>query len=368
MFLSFLKSMQNKSQDAQNPGLWVNGNRMPTNLNEMFPPGQRRDDAETNSPMPGSQAETDNNKRKADAELAAKIAANKEAQDAKKDDDDDKNDTADNDVFVGKGKTDPRFVKKELKNANRPMLIGPNYHENGRRFADNSKALGTNSSGVRGDDHSYISKKKQEEMDASTDPAVLERVRLRKERKARIAARKKGAQSSFEPDYLSDHRNRTNLDVDGNDPTPEKEELTWQQQEKQSEERLGALKQKGKLGKLLKENTNRSMFLTHLQGMQNKSQEAQNPGLWVNGNRMPMHENTPGGGTPAGASPEEFAKARAANPFRVRLGKGRPAGAQDLNGDGLVSKAEQELIPVDLRDGDPSANHPDDTDYVHGDN
>jgi hypothetical protein len=29
MFLSFLKSMQTKSQDAQNPGLWVNGNRMP---------------------------------------------------------------------------------------------------------------------------------------------------------------------------------------------------------------------------------------------------------------------------------------------------------------------------------------------------
>tara|TARA_R110002126_G_scaffold75847_5_gene189309 strand:+ start:5879 stop:7171 length:1293 start_codon:yes stop_codon:yes gene_type:complete len=112
----------------------------------------------------------------------------------------------------------------------------------------------------------------------------------------------------------------------------------------------------------MQENTNRSMFLTHLQGMQIKSQDAQNPGLWVNGNRMPMHENTPGGGTPAGASPEEFAKARAANPFRVRLGRGRPAGAQDLNGDGQVSKAEQELIPVDLRDGDPSANHPDDTD------
>jgi len=112
----------------------------------------------------------------------------------------------------------------------------------------------------------------------------------------------------------------------------------------------------------MQENTNRSMFLTHLQSMQTKSQDAQNPGLWVNGNRMPMHENTPGGGTPAGASPEEFAKARAANPFRVKLGKGRPAGAQDLNGDGLVSKAEKELIPVDLRDGDPSANHPDDTD------
>ena len=29
MFRSFLKSMQTKSQDAQNPGLWVNGNRLP---------------------------------------------------------------------------------------------------------------------------------------------------------------------------------------------------------------------------------------------------------------------------------------------------------------------------------------------------
>lgn len=86
------------------------------------------------------------------------------------------------------------------------------------------------------------------------------------------------------------------------------------------------------------------MFLSHLQSMQTKSQGAQNPGLWVNGNRMPMHENTPGGGTPAGASPEEFAKARAENPFRVRLGKGRPAGAQDLNADGQVSKAEKELV------------------------
>ena len=291
MFLSFLKSMQNKSQDAQNPGLWVNGNRMPTNLNEMFPPGQGRDDAETNSPMPGSQAETDNNKRKADAELAAKIAANKEAQDAKKDDDDDKNDTDDNDVFVGKGKTDPRFVKKELKNANPPgRIIGPDYHENGRRFADNSTALGTDSSGVRGDDHSYISKKKQEEMDASTDPAVLEKVRLRKERKARIDARKKGApkkrgrndygEIGAGADWRNPGGNRTNLDVDGNDPTPEKEELTPEQQKKQSEKF-----RKNLVGKLIQENTNRSMFLTHLQGMQTKSQGAQNPGLWVNGNR-----------------------------------------------------------------------------------
>lgn len=33
------------------------------------------------------------------------------------------------------------------------------------------------------------------------------------------------------------------------------------------------------------------MFLSHLQSMQTKSQNAQNPGLWVNGNRMPVQES-----------------------------------------------------------------------------
>ena len=33
------------------------------------------------------------------------------------------------------------------------------------------------------------------------------------------------------------------------------------------------------------------MFLSYLQGMQTKSQNAQNPGLWVNGNRMPVQES-----------------------------------------------------------------------------
>ena len=33
------------------------------------------------------------------------------------------------------------------------------------------------------------------------------------------------------------------------------------------------------------------MFLSHLQSMQTNSQNAQNPGLWVNGNRMPVQES-----------------------------------------------------------------------------
>ena len=40
-------------------------------------------------------------------------------------------------------------------------------------------------------------------------------------------------------------------------------------------------------------------------------------------------KKSPATSVPAGASEEEHAKARAANPYRVRLGKGKPAGAVD---------------------------------------
>ena len=66
------------------------------------------------------------------------------------------------------------------------------------------------------------------------------------------------------------------------------------------------------------------MFLSFLKSMQTKSQDAQNPGLWVNGNRQPIQENIP-------------QKKRKIDP--------------DLNGDGQFSKAEQELIAQQL--GDP---------------
>ena len=37
-----------------------------------------------------------------------------------------------------------------------------------------------------------------------------------------------------------------------------------------------------------------SMFRSYLQGMQTKNQDAQNPGLWVNGMRQPIQENKTG--------------------------------------------------------------------------
>jgi hypothetical protein len=42
----------------------------------------------------------------------------------------------------------------------------------------------------------------------------------------------------------------------------------------------------------MQEDTNRSMFLSHLQSMQTKSQDAQNPGLWVNGMRQSIQETS----------------------------------------------------------------------------
>lgn len=54
-------------------------------------------------------------------------------------------------------------------------------------------------------------------------------------------------------------------------------------------------------------------------------------------------KKSPATSVPAGASEEEHAKARAANPYRVRLGKGKPAGA-------MKEQVEQidEVSPPDM--------------------
>jgi len=120
--------------------------------------------------------------------------------------------------------------------------------------------------------------------------------------------------------------------------------------------------------KPMQENTNRSVFLTHLQGMQTKSQDAQNPGLWVNGNRMPMHENsrlrkimkddieksnlswTPRDERVARRLNDTIApgvgdtQKRKSDIQTLVNRKKILAGAQDLNADGQVSKAEKELV------------------------
>jgi len=378
MFLSFLKSMQNKSQDAQNPGLWVNGNRMPMQeaMGGITKPVTNKvtnKDAEFTNP--------DTGKALGDAYMSRW---------QERRDDEDKGINHENETPVD---------YTERKHEEEEDFVGPPSKLSGHNLYTKNQLVQeelTKDEIARRDKVAtdlFNRFGNTEEINYTREPNPRFPMPHRSQRIATMATAKPlkkrvDTPESNKPKSLSDQKKKPLQEENINHPiglplitftnsvkkgfpnasVEERGKMVddmmkaWNNRNKSK-----ANKPKSKSAPM-QENTNRSMFLTHLQGMQTKSQNAQNPGLWVNGNRMPMHENTPGGGTPAGASPEEFAKARAANPFRVRLGKGRPAGAQDLNGDGLVSKAEQELIPVDLRDGDPSANHPDDTDYVHGDN
>ena len=127
------------------------------------------------------------------------------------------------------------------------------------------------------------------------------------------------------------------------------------------------------------------MFLSFLKSMQTKSQDAQNPGLWVNGMRQPMHENSrlrkdlKNDGRviwtdrnervankvdsmypiPPGTMQNSDLEKDRSTAFWHLMKRGHPkdlpAGAQDLNADGRVSKAEKEL-----------SNNPEDLNYDPG--
>ena len=152
------------------------------------PEGGTKEEREANLPIPGSPAET----AKKEKDRLAKIEKMKEEAAAKKDDDDDKNDTADHDVYVQKGKKDPRFV---------PRGGHPTWE------TGNSSELDTDERGTRQSDTTYISDKKQKEIDASVDPEVVKRRETRKERKARQEDReekklKKARENNY---YLPKH-------------------------------------------------------------------------------------------------------------------------------------------------------------------
>ena len=285
MFLSFLKSMQTKSQDAQNPGLWVNGMRQPIK---------------------------EENAGKIDRNLLRK--GNEEQ--------DNPRNFEDEPVLAADGLMD--VVKPVLNVLDRGNLLG-NPADKGGTDINNPHAPFNGANTVRGIEQGTRDEEAARlAATAKANPYLTDR--MKEDPRNHAALIRAGKMTQQEADTSTKPKSTNTKQDDGYNP--------------------GGIMSGQYMPKAMQENTNRSMFLTHLQGMQTKSQNAQNPGLWVNGNRMPMHENTPGGGTPAGASPEEFAKARAANPFRVRLGRGRPAGAQDLNADGLVSKAEKELTPM----------------------
>ena len=235
MFRSFLKSMQNKSQDAQNPGLWVNGNRMP-----MQEEHARRLDPSSSS-----------------------------------------------------------FFKAKSGGNNHLQLVVPPVDADGNREVTPEEAARSAALSA--------------EIDASVQADKI-RARLQDSDKV-VTGTRNPLEYAKEPTYDElDQRAAAIKRRRGAGLPVYSPDATYEQDQNSAAAVVSSLR----------ENTNRSMFLTHLQGMQNKSQDAQNPGLWVNGMRQPMHENIP-------------QKKRKID--------------SDLNGDGVFSKAEQELIAQQL--GDP---------------
>ena len=219
LYLSYLQSLQTKSQDAQNPGLWVNGRRMPTNLNEMFPPGQERD---TNLDVDGNDPHnTSKNQRSIQETTSTKATAKYYAS-----------------------VSDKRINPNEIRS-------GSEEQDNPRLDLD-EPAMQRPISFLHTDTVRGIQKQTQDEeasrlgVTAKANPNLADRMKQDPRNHAALIRAGKMTQ---------EEANRSNM---------------------------------------LGENTNRSMFLTHLQAMQTKSQGAQNPGLWVNGMRQPIREENAG--------------------------------------------------------------------------
>jgi hypothetical protein len=202
MFRSFLKSMQTKSQDAQNPGLWVNGNRMPMQ-----------------------------------EELARKLDPSASS-----------------------------FFKPKSGRNNYLQLVAPPVDADGNREVTPEEAA------------------RSAALSAEIDASVkADRVR---------------AQLQDQDKVVTDTRNPLEYAKDSTYDELDQRAAAIQRRRGQGLPVYSpdsAYEQDQNSAKAvvagLQENTNRSMFLTHLQGMQTKSQDAQNPGLWVNGNRMPVQES-----------------------------------------------------------------------------
>ena len=91
------------------------------------------------------------------------------------------------------------------------------------------------------------------------------------------------------------------------------------------------------------------MFRSYLKSMQTKSQDPQNPGLWVNGMRQPMQEavkpvdqNTNREVTPDEA--DMHADAAAAQTETSRLGSEIGQHPEDADADGAVTPEESRIV------------------------
>ena len=357
MFLSFLKSMQTKSQDAQNPGLWVNGMRQPIRENEKR--AQKIIDWNHNGVI-----------SKAENELTDFAKGQIAADDADR-----------RAEHYGEMNFDER-QRARMREAEGDEY---EFHASADRY-DPREGMAPDSEDLHnpGKISSFTKKKLSEEHKLTQDEIArrdlfgneLLNHKTEKIKYTREPKRKAG----FTPGgtYTSESGRIATM------ATPLKKRADTPESNKPKS--ISDQKKKS-----MQENTNRSMFLTHLQGMQTKSQDAQNPGLWVNGMRQPMHENSrlrkdlkdegrviwtdrnervankvdsmypiPAGTMQNSDLEKDRSKAfwhlmKRGHPKDLLNTQGKPAGAQDLNADGQVSKAEKEL-----------SNNPEDPNYDPG--
>jgi hypothetical protein len=272
MFLSFLKSMQTKSQDAQNPGLWVNGNRMPVQENASSLPAAEALAWKIKNPFPGINA-LDNEK------YAAKSWTDKAGT-------------------IGYSGINPRINSGDNTKS-------PGEDENNNQ---NTQALGSGTA-LRWVSPAGVMRKGDSggKLEQTLNNSPIQRREVEgpsvgtRTRNQELPAERDhqgynpwGASSEAQDDMPTNPGDYSIIDNPNasygtDDPIArsirarEAGKVTGDYTPKGlNTRRHQTMKEKFPF---LKENTNRSMFLTHLQGMQTKSQDVQNPGLWVNGNR-----------------------------------------------------------------------------------
>lgn len=282
MFLSHLQSMQTKSQDAQNPGLWVNGMRQPIQENEKR--AQKEIDWNHNGVI-----------SKAENELTHFAKGQIAAQDADARGEHEAEMKAENGWrnsggYRGSDEDGGREINAINNEIDNGVLVGGEdfsqepFNDTRRRAAqtaedefyasadrpDPREGMAPDSEDLHnpGKISSFTKKKLSEEHKLTQDEIArrdlfgneLLNHKTEKIKYTRESERKKSGRIATTA-------------------TPLKKKVDPPESNKPKS--LSAQKKKS-----MQENTNRSMFLTHLQGMQTKSQDAQNPGLWVNGNRL----------------------------------------------------------------------------------
>ena len=314
MFLSFLNSMQTKSQDAQNPGLWVNGNRMPMhegkgNLDKekvIDPAGYGLDGlpASTTGAAAAQRANISQQVRAGNAQLNNPARVNVEnlyREDAKM------NPKGSPNIYnpltnVADAEIDlmaKQIARGNLGGGRAPgaMQPEPMQEELARRLDPSASSFFKPKSG-RNNYLQLVTPPVDADGNREVTPEEAARsVALSAEIDASVRADRVRAQLQDQDKVVTDTRN----------PLEYAKNSTYDE----LDQRAAAIKRRRGQGLPvyspdsayeqdqnsaaavvagLQENTKRSMFLTHLQSMQTKSQDAQNPGLWVNGNRMPMQE------------------------------------------------------------------------------